>query len=203
MCQWILGWAPLVVFMPKMNVAVPVSLLWYVKAPFHMIPKHSSGQVLRKFRPLYMLVRPSCRTGTIRAPSEAPHLHGCRCRKTSLVGNIDHLIGFVVTFGVYNDSVKAPSRWDLNPRHAGKLCCEGPSEPLSARTAARLHTHNCMPRVQIPPRGCLYRVIVDSKSHGGACETVYFAHLGHFHTHIGSPPWSAHPNSRKIVGEPS
>ena len=44
---------PLVVFMPKMNVAVPASLLWYVKVPFHMIPKHSSGQVLRKFRPLY------------------------------------------------------------------------------------------------------------------------------------------------------
>ncbi len=49
----ILGSAPLVVFMPKMNVAVPVSLLGYVKVPFHMIPKHSSGQVLRKFRPLY------------------------------------------------------------------------------------------------------------------------------------------------------
>ena len=51
--QLLRGWAPLVVFMPKMNVAVPVSLLWYVKVPFHMIPKHSLGQVLSKFRPLY------------------------------------------------------------------------------------------------------------------------------------------------------
>ena len=187
--------------MPKINVAVPVSVLWYVKVPFHMIPKHSSGQVLRKFRPLYWFGQAAVQA--LSGSPQAPHLHGYRCRKTSLVGNIDHLTGFVVTFWVYNDSLKALSRWDLNPRHAGKLCCEGPSEPLSARTAARLHTHNCMPRVQIPPRGCLYRVIVDSKSHGGACETVYFAHLGHFHTHIGSPPWSAHPNSRKIVGEPS
>ena len=49
----ILGWAPLVVFTPQMNVVVPVSLLWYVEVPSHMLPKHSSGQVLRKFRPLY------------------------------------------------------------------------------------------------------------------------------------------------------
>ena len=49
----LLGWAPLVVFTPQMNVVVPVSLLWYVEVPSHMLPKHSSGQVLRKFRPLY------------------------------------------------------------------------------------------------------------------------------------------------------
>ena len=104
------------------------------------------------------------------------------CMKMSVMGKINRLTGSAVRFGVYNDSIKASSGWDLNPRHAVmsvKACCRTGRKRLRRTFAAQFA---CMPRVQIPPGGCLYIVIVDPKSHDESYEMVYIAHQGRFPT---------------------